>query len=173
MPRYEKRGPRKESVYEVVLDDQRVYIADGSRVTGATEWEFTERGIRSMKHADAATAQAAVAKLVEELEGKKYVLVGEATPNATRARLRGDRARSGTLDAALLPLRAKFEAAKTVSLVDAAGGTLSITLVATNLEVERSGKTQTMFFPRLDEALDAATIELFVATTQSGYTFSG
>ena len=171
MPRYEKLGSKKENVYELLLDDRRLYVADGARTKGATDWEFAEKGIRCFTHPDAATAKAAYAKNVETLEGKKYVLAGEATPHALRSRLTSERERSGALDAALLPLRKKFEAATTLALADSGGATLSITLDKFNLEIVRNGTKQTMYFPTLANALDIAAIELHVATTQAGYTF--
>ena len=41
------------------------------------------------------------------------------------------------------------------------------------VQIDRKGKKQTMFFPRVGDVLDIAAIELFVATTQAGYTFNG
>jgi len=93
MPRYEKQGRDKEYFCEVVLDDVRVYVAQGERKTGTSEWTITDTDRRTYGFRfEPERAPAFYAEQIAELAHKKYTNVGDATPEVAAMQAKREQA---------------------------------------------------------------------------------
>lgn len=80
MPRWETKSAKGEKFLELVLDEDRLWTAEGSRPPGQKEWSVNHSDPKMFRfNAGAAAAQADYDKRVGKLP-KSAVLVGEETP---------------------------------------------------------------------------------------------
>lgn len=169
MPRYEKSGRSRDNLFELDLADRFVYVAEGSRAKGADEWEFTERGRRTMLHDHPAAAKVAFDTKCAELVGKKYVLAGADSPHASAWRIRHEHQRQPPKDEASRALADELRSAGTIRWTHPGGDVLQIRLDGANLHIQRGGKTAKTFHPSPDRAIGAGVTELTIARDVWGY----
>ncbi|MBM4776539.1 MAG: hypothetical protein GQE15_02460 [Archangiaceae bacterium] len=86
MPRWETKSAKGEKFLELVLDDDRLWTAEGSRQPGQQEWSVNHSDPKMFRfNAGAAAAKADYDKRVGKLP-KSAVLVGDETPVITPKR---------------------------------------------------------------------------------------
>jgi hypothetical protein len=169
MPRYEKIGRTKESLFELALGGRCIYTVDGERPKGEPVWTINDRGQRCYFFDDDAAARASLDERCSKLVAKKYVLAGEDTPHASAMRIEYEFERELPTEGPAIAFRKLFADAGNIRWSHPDGDIFEITLHGVNLEITCRGVTKTSFHPTLDRALDAAMTKLVIATDVLGY----
>jgi len=96
MPSYVRVKKDAEELFEVLLDPPRVYIAEGSRAVGESQWNVKQTYPRCHRFDNAAEAQAFYENRVSKLP-KAYRRVAEHAPECEAYRDKSTRERDGLL----------------------------------------------------------------------------
>jgi hypothetical protein len=172
MPRYEKIGRTKESLFELVVSGRCIYTVDGERPKGEAVWEINDRGARCYFFDDAAAARAKFDERCSGLVAKKYVLAGEDAPHANAMRIEYEHERKPPTEGPAIAFRQMFADARKIRWTHPDGDIFEIALHDSYLTVEvlRRGVTKKYPHPTLERALNTAMTQMVIAADVLGYT---